>query len=159
MSEDVIEVVDMARKAVRAAHEEFRALYIAVDSSSIPLPLIIAGADLDKISTNLGVLAGSNSALSHELLSYLFETRVAPHVALSHAMVNDMNVVAGRLRSMRLSESTDPLADLDENQCRDVREMVKRYDTLVSSVLSRHTSYAQQLIQSLGLPDILQIFV
>jgi hypothetical protein len=142
MSQDHLEtIIKRARLAVGAAHDEFQALYAAAHKNTIPSSLVSAGADLDQLSINLALLVRNTSALiSSGHVSELFQTRVSSGVTLSHAIVHDMSAIANQLRSMRTLGSSEPLSTVYHHQCRDIEEMVKRYDRIMSSVLHHHTS-------------------
>jgi hypothetical protein len=138
MSQDVATVVESARKAVQAAHNDFRALYAATDSSLMPSSLLVAGSDLDKLSINLGVLAISANTLPSDLLSDLFKIHVSEDVTLSHAIVRDMHAIAGHLRSMKPSLSSKALMTMEKRHCQDVSDIVRRYDRIISAMLDHH---------------------
>jgi hypothetical protein len=140
MSRDLDILVDKASKASRSAHNDYQALYLAVGSASIAPSLAGVGADLDKLSITLDLLSKSAPALSSELAHHVFETRMSADVKLSRAIVHDLNTIAGRLRSMTPSSSSEPGEIMHEHECREVSEMVKRYDRAVSAVLRHHDS-------------------
>jgi hypothetical protein len=140
MSRDLENMVDRASKAARSAHNEYRALYLAIGSASITPSLVGVGADLDSLSITLELLSKSAPALSSKLAHDVFESRMSIDVKLSRAIVVDLNTTAARLRSMTPSTSSEPEAIMHEHDCREVSEMVKRYDKAVSVVLRYHDS-------------------
>jgi hypothetical protein len=140
MSQDLDNLVGKASKAARSAHNDYRALYLAVGSAPIAPSLADVGVDLDKLSITLDLLAKSAPALSSELAHDVFETRMSADVKLSRAIVHDLSTIAGRLRSMTPSSSSEPAEIMHEHECREVSEMVKRYDRAVSAVLRHHDS-------------------
>jgi hypothetical protein len=140
MSRSLNTLVDRASKASRSAHNDFRALYIAVGSASIAPSLADVGADLDKLSITLDLLSKSTPALSSELARDVFDTQVSADVKLSHAIVHDLNTIAGRLRSMTPSSSSEPAEIMHDHECRDISTMIKRYDRAFSAALRHHDS-------------------
>jgi hypothetical protein len=141
MYQDLGAIVDRAGKATRAAYDDYRALYLAVESGSHPPSLMMVGADLDRLSITLDLLSRSAKGLANGLARDLMAARVSADVKLSHAIVHDMNAIAGRLRSMIPSQLSEPEVILDEHECRDMSEMVKSYHRAVSSILSHHQMY------------------
>jgi hypothetical protein len=140
MCRDLDILVDRASKASRSAHNSYRALYLAVGSASITPSLADVGVDLDKLSITLDLLSKSAPALSSELAHDVFDTRMSADVKLSRAIVHDLNTMAGRLRSMTPSSSSERAEIMHEDECREMSEMVKRYDRAVSAVLRDHDS-------------------
>jgi hypothetical protein len=140
MSRDLDILIDRASKAARSAHNDYQALYLAVGSASIAPSLAGMGADLDKLSITLDLLSKSTPALSSELAQNVFESRVSADVKLSRAIVHDLNTIAGRLRSMTPSRSSEPAEIMPEHECREISEMVKRYDRAVSAILRHRDS-------------------
>jgi hypothetical protein len=140
MSQSLKTLVDRSSKAARSAHNDFRSLYLAVGSDSIAPSLAGVGADLDKLSITLDLLYKSAPALSSELAHNVLDTRMSANVKLSYAIVHDLNTIAGRLRSMTPSSSSEPEEIMHEHECQEVSEMVKRYDRAVSAILRHHDS-------------------
>jgi hypothetical protein len=140
MSRHLDILVNRASKASRSAHNNYQALYLAVGSASIAPSLADVGADLDKLSITLELLSKSTPALSSELAQNVFESRVSTDVKLSRAIVHDLNIIAGRLRSMTPSSSSEPADIMHEDECREISEMVKRYCRAVSAVVRDHDS-------------------
>jgi hypothetical protein len=140
MSQSLKTLIDRSSKSARSAHDNFRALYLAVGSNSIAPSLAGVGADLDKLSISLDLLSKAAPALSSGLAHDVFETRMSADVKLSRAIVHDLNTIAGRLQSMTPSSSSEPEKIMHEHECREVSEMVQRYDRAISAVLSHHDS-------------------
>jgi hypothetical protein len=147
MSRDLAIFVDRASKAARSAHNDYQALYLAVGSASIAPSLVDVGADLDSLSITLELLSKSTAALSSKLARDVFESRMSADVKLSRAIVLDLNTTAARLRSMTPSTSSEPEEIMHEHDCRDVSEMVKRYDRAVSVVLRHHDMCVRRMIR------------
>jgi hypothetical protein len=143
MSQNLAPVVAKIREAVRGAHANFRSLYEAADRDSIPVSLLLAGSTLDKLTYNLDLLATSSAALSSNYVRALFDTRMAADVKLSDAITRDMDVVASCLRLMMPSNSSEPVMIMEEHQCRNVADMVDRYDRTISSTLIQYNVYVQ----------------
>jgi hypothetical protein len=138
MSQDLVPVIDKVREAVRGAHVDFRSLYAAVDRGSIPVSLEVAGTAFDKLTQNLDLLARSTSALTSDHVRELFDTRMTADVKFSDAIAHDMDAVASCLRLMMPSNSSEPMMAMEERQCRNVADMVDRYDRIISSALIHH---------------------
>jgi hypothetical protein len=139
MAEDFQTMADCAMKAARTAHEDFKVLYTTLEGS-MPVALWAAGAALDKLSINLGALAGSTTTLTSGLTRHVFQTRVSDDVQFSHAIVDDMNALAERLRLMTPWESSQPVMSMDENECRNIAEMIDHYDRTIFHILISHNS-------------------
>jgi hypothetical protein len=135
MSEDLQAIAEGAMKAARAAHNNFKALYTTLEGS-MPVSLWAAGTALDKLSTNLGMLAGSTTALSCGLTRSVFQTCVADGVNFSHAIVHDMSAISKRLRLMMPLTSSNSVMSMDEHECRNIAEMVNRYERTISAVMN-----------------------
>jgi hypothetical protein len=147
MSRGLDILVDRARTIARSAHDDFRTLYLAVGSASIAPSLADVGADLENLSITLDLLSKSAPALSSELAHDVFESRMSADVKLSRAIIHDLNSIAGRLRSMTPSSSSEPEQIMQEHECRNVSEMVKRYDRAVSAVLRHHDMCVRRMIR------------
>jgi predicted ABC-class ATPase len=128
-------VVAKIREAVRGAHTNFRSLYEAADRDSIPVSLLLAGSTLDKLTYNLGLLATSTAALSSNYVRALLEVRMTADAKLSDAITHDMDAVASCLQLMMPSKSSESVMVMDEHQCRNVADVVDRYDRTISSTL------------------------
>jgi hypothetical protein len=135
MSENLAFVIERVREAVHGAQNEFRSLYATVDKGSIPMSLSVAGTGLESLAGNMELLAGSTAALSSDFVRALFDTCMTVDVKLSDAITNDMHAVASRLRLMMPSDSSEPLIAIEEYQCRDIADMVDRYNRTISFTL------------------------
>jgi hypothetical protein len=141
MSYDLGPVVDKARVAVRAAHNDFRSLYKAIsDPRSMPTALHVTGNTLDNLAQNLDVLAKSTNALSSDDAHKVFDTHMSDGVRLSDAILCDMTTVASRLRLMTPSASSEAVMVMEENQFQGIENMAIRYDQAISSILDHHSS-------------------
>jgi hypothetical protein len=141
MSHNYGPLVGKARVAVRAAHSDFRSLYAAIpDPRSMPMSLHVTGHTLDKLAQNFDLLAQSVNILSSQLAEKTFGAHMSNDVTLSDAIVQDMTSVASRLRLMTPSASSEPLMSMEEDECRDIENMVTRYDQAISSTLLHHSS-------------------
>jgi hypothetical protein len=134
-------LADRATKATRAAHDDFRALYQAVEGRSDTPLLVAIGADLDGLAMKLNTLSKSTSALSSSLAYAVFETRMSADVKISNGITYDMKTIARRLGSMKPSNSPEPEIIMDEREGRDILNMIKRYDGAVSAILGHHQLY------------------
>jgi hypothetical protein len=146
MSQDLAPVLGKVREAVRGAHNDFRSLCAAVDEGSIPVSLLVAGSTLDKLTHNLDLLARSMSALTSDNVRELFDTHMTADVKLSDAITHDMDAVASCLRLMMPLNSSKPVMAMEEHQCRDVADMVDRYDLTISSALIHHNAWVSSSI-------------
>jgi hypothetical protein len=131
-------LADRASKAARAAHDDFRALYHVVGSRSDAPMLAAIGADLDELGIKLTSLSTSKVALSSSLAHDVFITRTSGDVKLSRGITYDIKSIARRLRSMKPANSSEPDMIMDEGEGRDILSMIKRYDGVVSAILSDH---------------------
>jgi hypothetical protein len=138
MSQDLATVLERVREAVREAHIDFRSLCAAVNRDSIPASLSVAGSALDKLTQHLDLIATSTAALSSNYVRELFGTRMTADVKFSDAIMRDMDAVASCLRLMMPLDSSKTVMAIEERQCRDVAEMVDRYDRIISSALIHH---------------------
>jgi hypothetical protein len=138
MSRDIEVLADRARKAARAAHTAYGLLYSAVGSGSIVPSLAGVGVDLDHLSITLDLLSESTTAISSDLAHAVFETQISAGVQLSGAIVQDLDTIAGRLRSMMLSRLSELEETMHEQECRAISEMLRRYNRAVSAVLRHH---------------------
>jgi hypothetical protein len=138
MSVDMEVLADRASKAARAAHDDFRTLYQAVRSRSDAPMLAVVGADLDGLAMKLTSLSISKVALSSSLARDVFEIQMSGDVKLSHGITYDMKAIARRLRSMTPSALSEPEMIMDEREIGDMLSMIKRYDGVVSAILSNH---------------------
>jgi hypothetical protein len=107
------------------------------------MSLLVAGSALDKLMYHLDLLATSTAALSSNYVRTLFETRITVDVKLSDAITRDMDAVASCLRLMTPSKSSGLVMVMEEHQCRDVADMVDRYDRTISSTLIHYNVCVQ----------------
>jgi hypothetical protein len=141
MSHDFGPVVEKAKLAVRAAHNDFRSLYKAVSNPrSMPTALHVTGNTLDNLAQNLDLLDRSTNALSSDVAYKVFNAHMGDGVKPSDAILHDMTTVASRLRLMTPSASSEPVMAMEEDQCRDIENMATRYDQAISSILLHHSS-------------------
>jgi hypothetical protein len=131
-------LADRASKAARSAHDDFQALYQAVGSRSDAPMLAAVGADLDGLAMKLNSLVSSKAALASTLAQDVFEARMSADVKLSHGITSDMKAIARRLRSLKPSDSSDPEMIMDEREGRDMLSMIRRYDGVLSAIMSDH---------------------
>jgi hypothetical protein len=143
MSQELAPVIDKVREAVRGTHNDFLSLYAAVDKGAIPVSLLVAGSGLGKLTYSLDLLATSTAALSSTYVRDLFEIRMTAGVKLSDAITHDMGAVASCLRLMMPSNSEKQVMVMEEHQCRDVADMVDRYDRTISSTLIHYNVCVQ----------------
>jgi hypothetical protein len=141
MSHDFGPVVEKAKLAVRAAHNDFRSLYAAIpDPRLMPMSLHVTGNTLDKLAQNLDLLAQFVNALSSDVAHKVFDAHMGDGVKLSDAILHDMTTVASRLRLMTPSASSEPVMAMEEDQCLDIENTATRYDQAISSILLHHSS-------------------
>jgi hypothetical protein len=152
MPADSLAVIERASKAVRIAHDDFRALYTVIDSTTMPRLLLEAGANLDKLSTDFSLLAGFTDASFIGLVLELFQIRISSDTTMCQAIMKDMRIIASRLCSMRLAASLTPLAIVEDAQFSDLAETIKRYTRVISSVLKFHISYVPRINHTIASP-------
>jgi hypothetical protein len=100
--------------------------------------VLVASNALDKLSSDLSLLASSEKALAVFCAFSVKLTSNSAGILLSDALVHDMEAIATHLRSMMPSVSTGTPGELKEQECQDIADMVDRYDRTVYSVLTRH---------------------
>jgi hypothetical protein len=130
---------DVARAvgAVRAAYDALQALR-ASRHSKIPSSLYNAGAALNRIFCNLELLTESTEALSIFRAYTVKEASNSVGASLSDAIVHDMEETATCFEAMKLVGPSKISDDLDKQKCRNIKEMVDQYETIISMVLSKH---------------------
>jgi hypothetical protein len=126
-----------AIKAVQSAYDDLQALRTS-RHALVPLSLLVASTALDKLSRNLDLLASSAEALAVFNVFSVAEPGVSIRTSLSNALVHDMETIAKHLRSMIPQDPAGTPDDLDDQKCRDVADMVDRYDRTIFSVLTRY---------------------
>jgi hypothetical protein len=131
-------------KATRAVHTARDGLqsFRASRHSQIPslLPDIVIA--LDQLCANLSVLTDSSEALSIFRACTLREESDSVETPLSDAIIHDMEAAATYFRIMTPESPTElptelPAA-LSEQECQKVKEMVHRYESIVSMMVSKH---------------------
>jgi hypothetical protein len=145
--------VAKAMKAVRKAYDDLQALRTSHDFK-IPLLLLVASTALDKLSCNLKLIAGSVETLARLCTCSLKEASTSPGTSLSNALVHDMEAIARHFRLMTPATRVEITGDLDEGECRDIVEMVDRYDRAVFSVLVQRSGCVQDRQWYLVLIDV-----
>jgi hypothetical protein len=143
MSQNLPDVVEAARSAVRTAQDQFRALSRTVDSRSIPESLWFAETALAKLLITLDGLLRSRNALSSKHAYDTFEATVSGGVKLSSAIVNDLNTTARRLQLMIPSDLSQSTPFMEQHEYRDLAQMIDGYDRIISSIMFNHQSYVQ----------------
>jgi hypothetical protein len=138
MAEHEEEDVARAIRAVRAAYDDLQALRSS-RHSKIPTSLSNASRALDKLCCNLNLLTATE-ALSIYRAFTLKEANCSVETSLSDALVRDMEAIATHFRFMKPVDSTEALSDLNEQECRNIEDLVVRYDTTVFSVLTQHNA-------------------
>jgi hypothetical protein len=141
MSDSAGVEVQRAIKAVRTAHDDLKALQTS-RGLMIPMSLLVAGTGLDKLACNLNLLAGSTNVLS----CFCACTVVSTGTSLSSALVHDMEAVARHFRSMMSRGSAEILSVMHEQECKDIAEMVDRYDRAIFSVLIQRNVCVRPII-------------
>jgi hypothetical protein len=136
--EDIAKVT----RAVRAACDglqAFRASRHLQIRSSLP-DIIIA---LDQLFAKLNVLTDSTEALSIVHGCTLRQQSDSTETPLSDAIIHDMEAAATYFRTMTLEGPAELPATLSEQECLKVKEMVLRYESFVSTMMSKHKECVQ----------------
>jgi hypothetical protein len=133
------EEADVARadKAVRKAYDELQELRASCDSK-IPSSLSNAGVALDQLLSNLNLLTESAEAASIFREFALKEASSSDGTTLSDAIVHDMEAITTHFSLMKPMGTSEKPNDLNKQECRDIEEMVDRYNKIISSVLTKH---------------------
>jgi hypothetical protein len=139
MSNHEEEDITRAKKAVRAAYDDLQELRASRDSK-IPLSLSNASAALDKLSCNLDLLTYPEALTIFRAFT-LKSPNGSIETALSDALERDMEAVATHFKFMKPMGPTETPDDLNEQECRNIEDLVVRYDIIVFSVLTRHNAY------------------
>jgi hypothetical protein len=129
-------------RAVRTACDDiqaFRASRHMQVPSSLP-DIIIA---LDQLCAKLNVLTDSTEALSIFHTCTLREEGDSAETLLSDVIIHDMEAAATYFRTMMPEGPTELPATLSEQECQKVEEMIHRYDSIVSTMLSKHKECVQ----------------
>jgi hypothetical protein len=136
------EDVGRALRAVRAAHDNLQALR-ASRHSEIPSSLSNADTTLDKLCGKLNILIDSSEALSTFDAYTLKEVNSSVETSLSDAIVSDMEAMAIYFKAMKPVGLAGIPGELDEQKCQNIKAIIDRYKTIVSTVLSKHKECVQ----------------
>jgi hypothetical protein len=134
--------VAKATRAVRTACDglqAFRASRRLQIPSSLP-DIIIA---LDQLCAKLNVLTDSTEALSIFRACTLREESDSAETPLSDAIIHDMEAAARYFKAMTPEGPAELPVTLSEHECQKVKEMVHRYESIVSTMLSKHKECVQ----------------
>jgi hypothetical protein len=142
MSEHEEEDVAKVIRAVRTAYHDLQALR-ASRHSNIPSSLTNVDKTMDKLCGKLYVLADSTDTLSIFRAYSLKEANNSVGTSLSDAIVHDMEATATYFRTMNLADLARIPGELDEQKCQNIKAIVERYLTIVSTVLSKHKECVQ----------------
>jgi hypothetical protein len=142
MSEHEEEDVARVMRTIRAASNDLQALR-ASRHSNIPSSLSNLDKTLDKLYGKLYVLADSTDTLSIFRAYSLKEANNSVGTSLSDAIVHDMEATATYFRAMNLADHARIPGDLDEQKCQNIKAIIERYLTIVSTVLSKHKECVQ----------------
>jgi hypothetical protein len=140
MSDHVEDNVAKAARAVQAAYDALQALR-ASRHSKIPSSLSNASAALNRVFCNLELLTDSAEALSIFRGYTVKEATNSIETSLSDAIVHDMEETVTYFRSIERASLSEIPDGLDKQKCRNIKEMVDQYETIVSKVLSKHKEY------------------
>jgi hypothetical protein len=131
------EDVATAVRAVRATYDALQALRES-RPSKIPSSLSNASAALNRMFGDLELLTDSAEALSIFRVYIVKETNSSVGTSLSNAIVDDMKATATYFRTMTPVGPSKIPGGLDKQKCRNIKEMVNQYETIVSMVLGKH---------------------
>jgi hypothetical protein len=134
MSDIVKDDVTKATEAVRRTYNELLTLQTN-RRSAIPLPLLLAGAALERLSCDLNLLAGSPDALTHFCAITLRASNVTTNTWLSDALVQDIEAIARHFRCMTPMDGAEIITTFNKSECQNIAEMVDRYDRAIFSAL------------------------
>jgi hypothetical protein len=129
--------VGRAIKAVQKAHDAFQALQTS-HNSTIPLSMLEASTALDKLMCKLSPLTGTAEGLAVSLTLTDRGALISSRTSLFDALKHDMEAMATRLRCMLHPNPAETPGALDTIECRDITDLVDRYDRSLSSVLTQH---------------------
>jgi hypothetical protein len=132
-----------ATRAVRTTRDglqSFRAIcHLQIPSS---LPDILTA--LDQLCVKLSVLTDSTEALSNFHACTLREESDSVETPLSDAIIHNMEAVATYFRTTTPEGAAKLPATLSEQECQKVKEMVHRYESIVSTMMSKHKECVQE---------------
>jgi hypothetical protein len=137
MPDEVEDDVASTMRAVRAAYDDLQ-VFRAIHRLQIPSSLSSVVKALDKLSAKLNVLTDSSEALSIFRGYTLKQKGNFVETALSDAIIRDMKATATYFRTMKPTSFSEMPTALDEPVCQNIKEMVDRYETLISIMLSKH---------------------
>jgi hypothetical protein len=138
MSEHEEEEVARVMRTVRSAYDNLQALR-ASHPSNIPSSLSNVDKTLEKLYGKLNLLTGSTEALSIFCGYTVNVTGNSVEILLSRAIVNDMEATAKYLRNMTGVGLASLSGGSHEQNCQRIQQTVDRYETIVSTVLSKCT--------------------
>jgi hypothetical protein len=149
------ENVARAAQAVRDAYDALQAFRASRDSK-IPSSLSNASAALNRVFCNLELLTGSAEALSIFRVYTVKETNNSIETSLFDAIVHDLKTTVTYFKTTKPAGPNDIPDGLDKQKCRNIKEMVDQYETIVSVVLGRHKEcVSDELTRYVGLVDLL----
>jgi hypothetical protein len=138
------EVGDVAKatRAVRTACDDIQA-FRASRHLQVPSSLHDIVIALDQLCAKLDVLSDSTEALSIFRVCTLRHERNSVETALSDAIIHDMDAMATYFRTMMPEGAAELPVTMSEQECQKVKEMVHRYESIVSTMLSKHKECVQ----------------
>jgi hypothetical protein len=129
--------ISRATRAVRTAGDDLQ-LFRASRQLQLPLSLRNVAKALESLSTKLDVLAGLLEARSIFRGWTLNADINNVETPLSDAIVHDMEATATYFRAMMLEGSNEIPATVSEQECQNIKKMIDRYETVLSTILNRH---------------------
>jgi hypothetical protein len=137
MSDHEDDDVAKAMGAVQTAYSDLQALRTS-RKSKMPPSLSDTDKVLLKIRDELDGLTDSTRSLSIFREYAMKEMGSSVETPLSDAIVHDMKAIAAYFRHIKHVDPTKRPDDLDEQKCGNIKDMVERYETVVSAVSNRH---------------------
>jgi hypothetical protein len=131
-----------AIKAVRKAYDDLQALRTS-PNLMIPLSLLVANTALKRLLCGLNLLAESSDARTQFDAVALGATSITARTWLSDALVHDIQAIARHFRCMTPTDPAEIMLTLNELECRNIAEMVDRYDRTIFSALIQHNECVQ----------------
>jgi hypothetical protein len=129
--------IKSAIEAVQKAYDDLQALRTS-PNLKIPLSLLVASTALERLLCGLNLLAESLDARTHFDAVALEATSITARTWLSDALVHDIQTIARHFRCMTPTDPTDTDDTLNPLECRNIAEMVDRYDrTMFSALIQR----------------------
>jgi hypothetical protein len=120
-------------RAVRTARDGLQS-FRAIRHLKIPSSLSDIVIALDQLCAKLNVITDSNEALSIFCAYTLREESDSAETPLSDAIIHDMKVAARYFRTMTPEGLAELPVTLSEQECQKVKEMVHRYESIVSTM-------------------------